>query len=175
MFRRVGLIVVLALAACSGENGSVTAVTTPDTAPATSTTPHTSTTTLPTIESCEDIPYRPLLVPERAAGSETDPADLGDDPYSTIPGTTIRLWVDTESEPVMALVRGALPPEPWAGPTARVEVLREAAALGPLQDGVWAVAWFESEDRCDLYTLVLYPPTSADEALSVAESLIPDR
>ncbi len=106
---------------------------------------------------------------------ETDPADLGDDPYSTIPGTTIRLWVDTDSEPVMALVRGALPPEPWAGPTARVEVLREAAALGPLQDGVWAVAWFESEDRCDLYTLVLYPPTSAEEALSVAESLIPDR
>jgi len=175
VFRRVGLIFVLALAACSGEEGSSTPFTAAVTIPATSTAPQTSTTTLPTIESCADIPYRPLVVPDRAAGSETDPADLGEDPYSTIPGTTIRLWVDEESEPVMALVRGALPPEPWAGPTARVEVLREVAALGPLQDGVWAVAWFESEERCDLYTLVLYPPTSAGEALAVAESLIPDR
>ena len=110
-----------------------------------------------------------------AAGNETDAAGLGDDPYTTIPGTAVRLWVGEDSEPVMALVRGSLPPEPWAGPTARIEVLGQDAALGPLPGDRWAVAWFESEDRCDLHTLVLFPPTSAEEALEVAESLIPDR
>ena len=115
------------------------------------------------------------MVPPRAAGDEADAANLGDDPYTTIPGTAVRLWVGEDSEPVMALVRGSLPPEPWAGPTARIEVLGQDAALGPLPGDRWAVAWFESDDRCDLHTLVLYPPTSAEEALEVAESLIPDR
>jgi hypothetical protein len=173
------VIVVLAVlvAACSGEASPFTTVTaTPMTTVATTTTTSsTVTTTLPTIEACADIPYRPLVVPERVAGSDTDPADVGDDPYTTIPGTTIQLWVDVDSEPVMVLIRGSLPLESWAGPTARVEVVREDAALGPLSGDRWAVAWFESEDRCDLYTLVLYPPTSADEALEVAESLILDR
>ena len=172
------MIVVLAvfLSACSGAGVSSSTAVPSDSSTTTVTIPASSTrTTLPTIEACADIPYRPLVVPERVAGSDTDPADVGDEPYTTIPGTTVQLWVDVDSEPVMVLIRGSLPLESWAGPTARVEVVREDAALGPLSGDRWAVAWFESEDRCDLYTLVLYPPTSADEALEVAESLIPDR
>jgi hypothetical protein len=169
------IIVVLILVGCSGETASSTSSAEALTTSPVATVPETTTTGLPTIESCDDIPYRPLVVPERVAGTDIDPADLGDDPYTTIPGTTIGLWVDSDSSPVVALIRGSLPPEAWAGPTARVEVLRQDAALGPLSGDVWAVAWFESEDRCDLYTLVLYPPTSADEALEVAESLIPSR
>ncbi|MFZ8942788.1 MAG: hypothetical protein ACO2ZK_12635 [Gemmobacter sp.] len=46
------------------------------------------------------------------------------------------------------------------------------AALGPLGDGVWAVAWALSEDEpCDWYSLILYPPTNADEARAAAEGL----
>ncbi|MDF1594821.1 MAG: hypothetical protein P1T08_01805 [Acidimicrobiia bacterium] len=168
------LAVVFLLAACSGEAASTTVALTADTT-TTSTTPAVSTTSLPTLESCDDVPYRALVVPGRVAGAETSPKDLGNDPLTAIPGTSLKLWVDADSAPVMALVRGSLPPVAWAGPTARIEVVREDAALGPLPGDIWAVAWFESEDRCDLYTLILYPPTSADEALEVAESLIPDR
>lgn len=167
---------MLFLAACSGVAVITTTTSVPDDAPSTVTPPPATTSTvLPTIEACPEVPFRPLVTPDRVAGSETDPADLGDDPYTTIPGTSLRLWIDADSKPVMALIRGTLPPESWAGPTARAEVLREDAALGPLPGDRWAVAWFESTDRCDLYTLLLYPPTSAAEALEVAESLIPDR
>ena len=141
----------------------------------TATTPAATVSSIETIESCGDVPYRPLVVPDRVAGADTEAADLGDDPYSTIPGTSIKLWVGEDSSPVMALIRGSLPPESWAGPTARIDVLRGDAALGPLPGDRWAVAWFESEERCDLFTLLLYPPTSAAEALEIAESLIPDR
>jgi hypothetical protein len=167
---RTFLALVVLLAACAGAATSTTANAT-----TTSSAPAVTTTSLPTLESCDDVPYRPLALPERVAGAETAPSDLGNDPYTAISGTSLKLWVDADSAPVMALVRGSLPPEAWAGPTARIEVVRQDAALGPLPGGVWAAAWFESEDRCDLYTLILYPPTSADEALEVAESLIPDR
>lgn len=171
---RTVLVVALLLAACSNATADSTSITAPVAPTATTAAPAT-TSTLATIEACDEVPYRPLTVPERASASAVDSNDLGDDPYTTIPGTSIRVWVDGQAEPVMVLIRGALPPESWAGPTARVEVLRWEAALGPLPGDRWAVAWFESEDRCDLYTLLLYPPTSADEALEVAESLIPDR
>jgi hypothetical protein len=167
---------MLLLAACSGDAVTTTTSSAPVDAPPTTTTPLAPTSTLlPTIEACPEVPYRPLVVPDRVAGEDTEAAELGDDPYSTIPGTSIKIWVGEDSEPVMALIRGSLPPEPWDGPTARIDLLRQDAALGPLPGERWAVAWFESEDRCDLYTLLLYPPTSAAEALEVAESLIPDR
>lgn len=171
---RTFLALVFLLAACAGEATSTTTALTAG-ATTTSSAPAVATTSLPTLESCDDVPYRPLVLPERVAGAETAPSDLGNDPYTAIPGTSLKLWVDANSAPVVALVRGSLPPEAWAGPTARIEVVRQDAALGPLPGDVWAAAWFESEDRCDLYTLILYPPTSADEALEVAESLIPDR
>ena len=170
------LSTMLLLAACSGAAVTTTTTSVPVDAPPTMTTPPATTSTLlPTIEACPEVPYRPLVVPDRVAGEDTEASDLGDDPYSTIPGTSIKLWVGEDSSPVMALIRGSLPPESWTGPTARIDVLRQDAALGPLPGDRWAVAWFESEERCDLFTLLLYPPTSAAEALEIAESLIPDR
>lgn len=161
--------------ACSAEPDQALTTTEPPAVVTTATTPAATVSSIETIESCGDVPYRPLVVPDRVAGADTEAADLGDDPYSTIPGTSIKLWVGEDSSPVMALIRGSLPPESWAGPTARIDVLRGDAALGPLPGDRWAVAWFESEERCDLFTLLLYPPTSAAEALEIAESLIPDR
>ncbi len=170
-----GFLVAIALAGCSSEVAITPTITEPA-PPTTTTTPAAeSTTSLATIESCDDVPYRPLVVPDRATGASAEVGDFDDDPYLAIPGTTVDVWVDGDGLPVVALIRGALPPEPWAGPTARVEVAREDGALGPLADGVWAVAWFESDARCDLYTLVVYPPTSANEALEVADSVIPTR
>ena len=127
------------------------------------------------MESCADVEYRPLTVPARATSAEAAPEDLGSDLYTTIPGTAIKIWVDDDLEPVVVLLRGSLPPEPWAGPTARIDVVRREGALGPLSEERWGVAWVEGDERCDLYTLVVYPPTSADETLEIAESLVPDR
>ncbi len=172
MYRLGVVLLAVAVMGCSSD---VPPASTAAVAPPTTTVAAESTTTLATIESCDDVPYRPLFVPDRVAGAGAVAGSSDDDPYLAIPGTTVDVWVDADGHPVIALIRGALPPAPWAGPTARVEVAREDGALGPLADGVWAVAWFESDARCDLYTLVLYPPTSANEALEVAESLIPAR
>jgi hypothetical protein len=72
---------------------------------------------------------------------------------------------------VVALVRGALPPERWSAQPQRISIRGVEAALGPLSDGMWAAAWFEGPDRCDEYTLYLYPPAGREEAMGVAESL----
>jgi len=80
---------------------------------------------------------------------------------------------DENGNPVMVLIRGALPPVQFSADIEPITILDGVpAALGPLEDGFWGVAWALSpDDRCDLYSLILYPPTSADQARGVALSL----
>lgn len=93
------------------------------------------------------------------------------DDYTLQPGTIVTGWTDAVGKPVVAFVRGGLPPTYWIGTTERIDVRGTEAALGELGDGVWGVAWVEGPDRCDEYYLVFYPPTGSAEARAVAESL----
>jgi len=72
---------------------------------------------------------------------------------------------------VMALVRGTLPPEQFTGQREIVKVDGIDAVLAPVSDDHWVVAWYETDDRCDLYTLVLYPPVDVDQAREVVAGL----
>ena len=94
------------------------------------------------------------------------------DIYTTISGTSTSVWTDDQGEPLLAIVRGALPPVGWEE-TPEVITVRDAdAAVAPLPDGVWAAAWFEGPDRCDEYSIILYPPADAESVKAIADSLV---
>lgn len=171
----LALIVVLG-AACTGgvEAEPVTTTSVPVT---TSTIPATTTSSTATGSgeelSCDAPPYFPESLPDRAAADQPDSADAPFDPFLLIAGTSNRFVVDAAGDPVVAVIRGSLPPEQWAAEPEVIDILDGVpAALGPLSNGVWAVGWVLSEtDPCDRYTLIVYPPTGADEIRQVALSL----
>ena len=122
---------------------------------------------------CDVSPYFPSAIPERARVPQPDASEAPFDPVLSIAGTSSLFRVDASGDLVIVMLRGTLPPEDWAEDPEVIQILDGLpAALGPLSDGVWAVAWVESEDDpCDWYTLLVYPPTNADEARELAESL----
>ena len=111
------------------------------------------------------------MLPDRVADTTPAPAAVEIDQWTALPGTSLAIWTDANGGPVVALVRGALPPERWSAEPSVIAVRGTEAALGPLSDGMWAAAWFEGPDRCDDYTLYVYPPTDEAETRSVAESI----
>jgi len=160
-------IAAVLIAACSPEPATTA------TAPTTTTVPTTAaiTTTTSVLDVCDPPDFLPTVLPTRVAGDQPESRDVLFDQFTTIPGTTIRLWAGASGSPVMVMIRGALPPERWTATPERISVRGVDAALGPLQDGVWAVAWFEGPDVCDEYSLIFYPPADPPEIRAVAESL----
>jgi hypothetical protein len=49
----------------------------------------------------------------------------------------------------------------------------ERAVVGPFEDGIWVAGWFDGDgqDRCDLYTMVFYPPIEPDEVETALASI----
>lgn len=168
--RRV-LAVLIVLAACSAGEAAPTLIS-----PTTVANPElaTSTTTTmppPPVVACEPAPFVPSILPERV-GSEPATRDIPFDVYTIISGTSTSVWSQDDGTPVLALVRGSLPPVQWLETPERITVRDVDAALGMLPDGVWGVAWYEGPDRCDEYTIVLYPPADGETVRTVAESLV---
>jgi hypothetical protein len=164
--------VCLVLSACAptSEPSTTVTITIPLTPTTTTTTPTTSSSTAP--PTCDPPAFLPSVLPERVIDDRPDVSAVPLDELTLQPGTIVTGWTDEEGDPVVVFVRGALPPKRWVTTPETIVVRGTEAALGDLGDGIWAVAWFEGPDRCDEYYLVLYPPTGADEARMVAESLV---
>ncbi|MBT8163921.1 MAG: hypothetical protein HKO63_09550 [Acidimicrobiia bacterium] len=159
------------LAACSSGASTDTLL-----APTGAAVPDATTSTTdpppPPVESCDPAPFVPTHLPERVSTDTPATKDIPYDQYTIISGTSTSVWSQDDGVPVLAIVRGALPPVGWLDTPEEIVVRDERAALGQLPDGVWGVAWFEGPDRCDEYTIVLYPPATAEEARMVAESVV---
>ena len=167
--RRI-LIGALLLAACSSGEAAPTLLT-----PTTVASPDLTTTTVeppPAVEACDPAQFVPAFLPTRVAKEQPATRDVPYDQYTIISGTSTSLWSQDDGTPVLAMVRGSLPPERWLQTPEVITVRGVDAALGELPNGVWGVAWFEGPDRCDEYTIVLYPPATAAEVQAVAESLV---
>ena len=80
---------------------------------------------------------------------------------------------DAAGDPVLAMIRGALPPRQFTDETEVVEIFeRIPAVVGPIGDGFWAAAWaIPPGERCDLFSLIFYPPVESDEVIEVTASL----
>ncbi|MEX0946093.1 MAG: hypothetical protein WD651_01650 [Acidimicrobiia bacterium] len=166
--RRTLLLTAVVVAGCSGPADPVTTTAGTTTSQTSASAP---TTTLP--PECPTVPYAVRRLPQRVS-VDPAPADAVElDDLTSIGGTTSILWVDAAGEVAVALIRGTLPPEEWPGERGEVDVAGSRAVVGPFNDGRWVAAWFEEEgQRCDLYTMVFYPPVDAEEVeLSLASIL----
>jgi len=161
------MVALLSAAACTPAGGTTTTTTAATTVPVTTTT--TTAATLP--DACDPPTFLPTVLPARASAEQPSIPNVPLDQYTTLPGTTIHIWSDDANQPVMVIVRGALPPVKWVDTPEHITVRGVEAAFGPLPDDYWGAAWFEGPDTCDEYSVIFYPPVDVDEARSVAESM----
>jgi len=151
---------LLLIGACS--TGSVATTTT--LVPVTTGASESTTTVQPLVE-CPQIPYRVPELPARVAGEGADLGAIDEDEFTARGGTRSVFWVDGDGNLTVALIRGALPPREWPGEKGEIEIAGRRAVVGPFEDGMWVAGWFEGDgqERCDLYTMVFYPPITAAE------------
>jgi hypothetical protein len=166
---RIFVMGCLLLAACSGGGAVETTLTT---LPTTSTTAPTTTSTTAPPEPCPPAPYELGFLPPTVSSEEVEDTVDEPDEFTSIGGTHVRLWVNTDGVTAIALVRGALPPQQFPAERGEVEVAGVRGVAGPYPDGRWVVAWFnEPGDRCDEYTMVFYPPVSPAEVEQTLEGM----
>ena len=168
------LLLVLVASCSFGDSGDVS--TTVQTVPALPPLPSSTiptTTTDPPLAVCPDLQSFPSQLPARVVSGLPDTSEVAFDEFTVIEGTFAALRFDADGQPVMAMIRGALPPRQFTEESQVVEVLDGIPALvGPIGDGYWAAAWaIPPGDRCDLYSLIFYPPVEPSEALSVTASV----
>lgn len=158
---------LLLVVACAGPSAAVLSATTTTSIAV----PQLASSTTPAPVECPPPPYFAGILPSRAAEDPVTPSRVEFDRFTSLAGTSSAIWTDADGETVMALVRGTLPPEQFTGEREIVKVHGVDAVLAPVADDHWVVAWYETEDRCDLYTLVFYPPVDVLEARAVVAGL----
>ena len=164
------LVLILLVAACSAETSPTTTEPPVSPPPETTSTALTTTTTRPV--ECAKPPYRVDVLPARVEPTVVDQSGLDPNPYLETAGTSVTFWLDGEGDVAVALVRGTLPLEDWPGDKGEVFIDGARAVAGPFEDGSWVVAWFEEPgERCDLFTMVFYPPINPSEVQATLASM----
>lgn len=159
------VIGVLVLAACSGGASDATSTTVADTT--TTTVPPSTTTTQPPPD-CPTAPYVLSYLPVGVGSGVLHAENLEPDVWSSVPGSNTTFIPRGEDDIAIALIRGTLPPVDWPGEKGEVSVDGTRAAVGPHPDGTWVAGWYEEPgERCDLYTMVFYPPWSPSDVEQV--------
>ncbi len=157
--RRASLALFVVLASCG--TGQVADSTTTSAAPTTSVIDSTSTT--PPVE-CPAAPYQLEYLPDGIGESGLDPDDIDGDVWTSVPATSSLLLAREDGSVGIALIRGALPPVDWPGEKGEVSIDGTRGVAGPHPDGTWVTGWYEEPgERCDLYTMVFYPPVEPAE------------
>jgi hypothetical protein len=160
--RRLLPAVVLVVAACSSGTGTVTTTLSVDTTAAA----ETSTTERP--PDCPAPPYEMTFLPVDVGTGDLDPDTVEQDVWTSVPGTNTTLVPRSDDSVAVALVRGTLPPVDWPGDKGEATIDGTRAAVGPHPDGSWVAGWYEEPgERCDLYTMVFYPPWSSADVEAV--------
>lgn len=164
----VAIVFATLMAACAAPAAETTtlpeATTTTTTAPPTTTTTTAPTTTTTLLRECPRAPYLVPELPVRASGPQVPAENIAFDMFTSVAGTHSTIWLDGDGGLVVALIRGTLPPEDWPGPKGEVLIDGAKAVAGQFADGSWVVGWFEQPgQRCDLYTMVFYPPVTPAE------------
>jgi hypothetical protein len=167
MPRLISLLLLLVVA-CSSPNAGTTTTTTL----ATTTTSATATTsTQPPVE-CPKPPYELGFLPTGVGDTIVDPAVIEPDVWTSVPGTSATLLARDDGLVAIALVRGTLPAVDWPAEKGEVLIDGTRAVVGPHPDGTWVGGWFEAPgERCDLYTMVFYPPVSPPEVEQVIAAM----
>ena len=158
---------LLLVGACSASPEPTTSLV------ATSTAPPVTTTTVESLVECPQIPYQVPALPTRVAGESADLAEIEEDEFTALGGTRSVFWVDADGNLTVALIRGSLPPRDWPGEKGEIDIAGQRAVVGPFEEGIWVAGWFDGDgqERCDLYTMVFYPPIEPDEVETALASI----
>ena len=151
-------ILLLLVAACSGAGSGTTTTTTA----VTTTTTLDVSTTAPPVE-CPPPPYELDFLPVGVGTAVLDAGEIEPDVWTSVPGSSATLWGRNDMVAI-ALIRGALPAVEWPGDRGAVLIDGTRGVVGPHPDGTWVAGWFEAPgERCDLYTMVFYPPVAPED------------
>ncbi len=148
-------VLLLVIAAC---DSSTSEPTTTSGLAATTSTVGASTTTESPVE-CPEAPYDLEELPFGVGEGDLRASEIEPDVWTSAPGTHTTFIPRTDDTLAIALIRGTLPPVDWPAEKGEVEIDGTRAVVGPHPDGTWVAGWFEAPgERCDLYTMVFYPP-----------------
>ncbi len=162
---------LLVVAACSSVVVEPTTTTTLPESTTTTTLPDpTTSTTIP--DACPAAPYDIGFLPINVNEAGFDPTGLEPDVWTSVGGTHSTFYGRNDGTVAIALIRGTLPPIDWPAEKGTTSVDGTDAVAGMHLDGTWVVAWYEEPGaRCDLYTMVLYPPWSQADVGAVVHSM----
>jgi hypothetical protein len=139
----------------------------------TTTTEGTTTTTAPEVRICPAPPYEIGFLPLGVGHEDFDPSAIEPDVWTSVGGTNTQLLGRADGSESIALIRGALPAVDWPGEKGIVEIDGVDAAVGAHPDGTWVAGWYlEPAERCDLYTMVFYPPWNPRDVEQVLLSMV---
>jgi hypothetical protein len=159
------IVVFLLLTACSNTGEEPT--TTSSLPPSTTTTVPVSTTSSPPTE-CPSAPYELNFLPPGVGEGDLETESLEPDVWTSVAGSRTTFVPRSDGTVAIALVRGTLPPVDWPGDKGEINIDGTRAAVGPHPDGTWVAGWFEEPaERCDLYTMVFYPPWAPSDVEDV--------
>jgi hypothetical protein len=159
---------LLLVSACSAGTGEV--VTTTTMSSTTSSTPDVTTTETP--PECPNAPYEMDFLPTGVGQGDLDPESLEPDVWTSVPGSNTTFVPRGDDTVAIALVRGTLPAVDWPGEKGEISIDGTRAAVGPHPDGTWVAGWFEEPgERCDLYSMVFYPPWSPSDVEAVLNEM----
>lgn len=165
------VVALMLLSACGG--GADPTSTTSTSLVATTTTSVSTTTTEGDLRTCPAAPYRLDVVPITVGSDEIDPTEVEPDVWTSVGGSRTTFYGRNDGTIAIALIRGALPARDWPGEKGEVMVDGTRAAVGPHPDGTWVMGWYhEPAERCDLYTMVFYPPWAPSEVEEVIENMV---
>ncbi|HSJ82200.1 MAG TPA: hypothetical protein VLA91_00135 [Acidimicrobiia bacterium] len=169
MTRRSMLLLLTMVMACSSPD--IAGTTSTNAVPVTTTTVPATTSTEPPVE-CPPPPYDLEFLPVGVGAAGLEVADIEPDVWTSVPGIAATLLGRADGTVGIALIRGTLPPVDWPAEKGEVSIDGTRAAVGPHPDGTWVAGWYEAPgERCDLYTMVLYPPVSPDEVEQVIDGM----
>ena len=168
--KRALLGLLLLLGACTSDPGVVESTEETVEITTTTTTPDTSTTEPPV--DCPAPPYELEFLPAGVGGGQLDTDSMEPDVWTSVPGSNTTFYPRSDDTVAIALVRGTLPTVDWPAEKGEVSIDGTRAAVGPHPDGTWVAGWFEEPgERCDLYTMVFYPPWNPSDVEAVLEGV----
>lgn len=151
---------------------TVETTTTPVSSTSTTVAEATTSTRAPAVDECPPAPYEVGFLPVNVNDAGFDPGGLEPDVWTSVGGTQTTFYGRTDGTVAIALIRGTLPAVDWPAEKGETEIDGTRAAVGPHPDGTWVVGWFEEPGaRCDLYTMVFYPPWSPPDVEEVLLSM----
>jgi hypothetical protein len=170
--RALAVSLFVLLAACAGNPVEETSTTTTEPPSTSTTTTVGSTTSTAEVRTCPPAPYRLGFVPVTVGSDAIDPAEVQPDAWTSVGGSRTTFYGRRDGTVAIAVIRGTLPAVDWPGEKGVVDVDGVEAAVGPHPDGTWVMGWYvEPAERCDLYTMVFYPPWAPTEVEQVIEEM----